>query len=132
MSEKNDAAETVNVVEAKVSKNNAILKVIEGVRDSLNSHIQSTGEQFREQSAQINAISQQQYQNDFTAQQTEGQYNNRQGGYRGRYIHLYRGRGNQNSGGNSRGNNQSNQGPIICFKCGEPNHVARDCRSPLN
>ena len=129
MSERSDVAETVNAIEGKLSENNAILKAIEGVRDSLNSHIQSTGEQFREQSAQINAISQQQYQNDFTIQQTDGHYNNRQGGSRGRYNNRNRGRGNQNRGGNRRGNNR---GPIVCFKCGEPNHVARDCRAHLN
>ena len=46
--EQTDGAQTVNVVESNTSSNDALLNAIEGIRDTLNIHIQSTDGQFRD------------------------------------------------------------------------------------
>ena len=127
--EQTDGTQTVNVVESNTSSNDALLNAIEGIRDTLNIHIQSTDGQFREQAAQINALSNQHPHSDNVPRQDSTPfYSDRRGPGDGP-GNQYRGRSNRNRRNGRGGSNRGRQGggDRVCFKCNMPNHIARNC-----
>ena len=130
--EQMDATESIYVVEKKKSsEGDTILKAIEGMRETLNAHIQSTGEQLKEQAVQINAISNQQYRNSNFFQNYDVPSNNSRGGYKGRGNNRDR-RGGKRNNRNDYGGSSSEGGNVVCFKCNQPNPYARHCTASLN
>ncbi len=92
-----------------------LLAVLEGLKQSLDSHIQNTSDQLSEQSARINALADRRnIRNDF--EDHTARFNN------------VRGRSNQR-GNNQRGRSRSTNS-TTCYNCNLPNHIARDCRAP--
>ena len=122
ISEQEESVESVNVIGSNVEEGDPILKAIEGIKQSLDTHIRSTSEQFNEQSMRINAVA-----DDRSRQSNDGRsdFNGNNDSGREQY---------QRDGGRSRGRRrQGNQGrrdPPICYNCNQPNHIARDCRAP--
>lgn len=109
----NNEQGSVNVVSNRndgITENNAVLKALESLKSSLDTHINSTNERFREQEHSINTFSSNSRRNG----------NNRFG--RGNFRN--RGRGNR---GRGRGNRE-----FVCYRCNGPNHIARNCNVPLN
>ena len=127
ISGKGDTKSNSNVVNEKSDNNDIILKAIDELRQSLDSHIKSTKEQFAEQGAQLNGhiISDINAIDENRGFSRDIPNNRGRGSFRGGYFRNQgsRGRGNrQNNGRNP------NQNPITCYKCSGLNHVARDCR----
>ena len=122
ISEQEESVESVNVIGSNVEEGDPILKAIEGIKQSLDTHIRSTSEQFNEQSMMINAIA-----DDRSRQSNDGRSDFNRNNDSGREQY-------QRDGGRSRGRRrQGNQGrrdPPICYNCNQPNHIARDCRAP--
>ncbi len=119
--EQKDQEETINAV-FDATQENAVLKAIEDVKTTLTTHIQSTSQQFQEQGAQINAIS------DYNNSSNDRTPNSNQ----------QRNRGSRRRGNNRRNNNGSgrgirnDRGEVVCFKCNQPNHLAQHCMASLN
>ena len=101
---------SVNVVSSRSDDNNTILKAIESLKSSLETHITSTNERFQEQEHHINAFS--------------ANFQSRDNNRFGRRDFLGQGRGNR---GRGRGNRD-----FSCWRCNGPNHFARNCTVPLN
>ena len=122
ISEQDDDKESVNVVGSNADESNSILKAIEGLRQSLDTHIRSTSEQFSEQSMRINAIS------DDRPRRGDDRQNKFVNAESSMREQRYRNDGNRR--GRYRTENQGNRNSPICYKCNQPNHFARDCRAP--
>ena len=133
--EKKHDGERVNAVALERNEGDSVLKAIESLRDSLNAHIQCTNDQFREQCSQINAITNTDRirGNNSVKSQYEGVSNNnrRDGFSESSRNSSSRNRGYRQNRGDR--NSRDDQGNIICYKCGQPNHYARYCTaSSLN
>lgn len=109
MVENHDSKLNVNAVTMETS-NDPVTRAIEGLRETLDTHIRSTNEQFE----MLNAIS-----------NSHGYTNNSNNGFSNYQSNNgYRGRGRGRGRGRERGRGR---GPVVCWKCNQPNHVARNC-----
>lgn len=123
--EAKESGESVNVVQKPSELDDPVLKAIDGLRSSLDSHIRSTSEQFKVQAAQINSMAEdrfgarstvtEQYRNTGNARYQRG------GGYRG---------GRASNRGHENWNRDRDFSPRRCYNCNEPNHIARNCNAP--
>ena len=119
------SGESVNVVQQATDGRDPILKAIEGLRDSLDNHIQATSEQFKEQSTQINAISNEGFRESSSFHQLENNTSEdrySRGGWNSRPPER-----RQRNRDENRGNSNSVQ---LCYNCHQPNHFARNCTAP--
>ena len=123
ISEQQSGTESVNAIQSKTqeSESSVILKAIDGLRQSLDSHIQLTAQRFDDQGSQINAIT------DNRMRHYDGNQRQTTNGRSGPPA-AHQGGPQWGGGRNGPRNEADNQGDIGCYKCGELNHVARDCR----
>ena len=131
----------MNVVENGHDQNNKIFEAIENLTKSLNDHVKLTNDQFKLQETQINSITANQ-----NSRRTVGNYSIRQNYNRRQDSRRNRGNARNSTQQNNEGsitdgayeNNGSNYGrsdSVVCFKCNQPNHYARNCtlsRESLN
>ena len=111
-----------------------VLEAIDKLTKTLDEHMKSTNEQLKSHENHINAITSQNSQDSYTGRRRveyQRQFNgNNRSGNQGR-SDDYR----QPNNGNNRTNvsaNRNRSNVIVCYKCNQPNHYARDCRAPTN
>ena len=132
---------TMNVVD-KVNecKSDPTSDAINRLTETLNTHIRLTNEQLKTQEEQINAITDRNMsrgaRNFSRDSMTRFNDNRRQGNWRNSnrrdFMYPSERRRGESSNANyetvNRGNHRINtRGPVICYKCNQQNHLARNC-----